>query len=150
MNDIELWPLDTPSENIKMNMLRILKGISAFLFFVAASIIIALPVYKAFYGPAIRHHQAVWYTTDHKKTNSLQFSEHSIYDTSWELIKRRGLSAPPLHLKVRPLVIISLLFGLFFFHFGLAASWFHSFRLSGGPARGQIVARYVMYQTFLI
>ena len=125
-----------------------LKNLIKSVFFFTILMIIAMPTFMAFYGPALHHHHN--HIANRHKAGHTYLETGGHHDTSWELIKKRHLSAPPTLIKVRMLAAVCLLFSIFAFAVSSAVSNLSFANYLSRKKPFPIAERYLVYQTFLI
>jgi len=123
-----------------------LKAFSKSLFLLIVFFINVQPTWVALYGYRAKHPT---HLIGKQKRDSRPTVDHGVHDASWEFIKKKQLSSPPAHLKMRTLFAICLLFGLFFFARQSVLKYFYS-RFVTRWAPSPVSQRYLRLQTLLI
>lgn len=123
-----------------------LKAFSKFLFLAITLFINVLPAAVALYGYRASHPR---HLIAKQTVSSQSVVDHGIHDASWEFIKKKHLSSPPVHLKLRPIFAIFLVFGLFFCARQYPLKDFYS-RFLSRKAPLPVSQKYLRLQTLLI
>ncbi|MBD1392371.1 hypothetical protein [Mucilaginibacter glaciei] len=126
------------------------KALMNFLFFLAVSVIVALPTFRAFYGPAVHrssHHIKV--IKRHVIFEQANL-DHCIHDASWDLIKKRSLSALPLIIKLKSASLIYLLIAFLAVNLLLLSSKKSSLKFYISTSTIAVQPIYLSYRSLLI
>ena len=128
-------------------MSAVISIFARFLLFIAALIIVMLPVSSVISGQAINHHHT---PVNKYKLAHQQYLEHGGHDISCDFFYKRHLSAPPVHFKLKTIAVIFLLFSLFAGNCVLTSASVSRFNFLPRKSRFPAIQKHVVYQTFLI
>ncbi|WP_295800394.1 hypothetical protein [Mucilaginibacter sp.] len=133
---------------LQSGMSAVINVFARFLLFIAALIIVILPVSNLISGQPINHHHHTP-VNKHKLVHH-QYLERGGHDISWDFFNKRHLSAPPVHFKLKTITAICLLFSLFAASCVLKSISISRFNFLPCKSQFPALQKHVIYQTFLI